>query len=165
MVATKRKHVDNYLALITPDPYDPTYSILKAHLIFEELLRSHLKISMPNAAALVGARLSFSQRLAVVRAITPPTQVHAWIWMGIEKLNALRNQLAHGSGDKNVDLEVTKYVQYIVKSSGTPLPQPAGQSIEVVDSEARRAPGYLAVDMVTILMYYRFAEQLGFKTD
>jgi hypothetical protein len=61
---------DRFLSTITLQQGDPTFSILKAHLLFEEILRAHLELCLPNPRALAGARLSFAQVLALVRALS-----------------------------------------------------------------------------------------------
>ncbi|CAN7266524.1 hypothetical protein LJR118_001238 [Acidovorax sp. LjRoot118] len=157
--------MNGYLDLITPKIGDPTYSILKAHLIFEELVRAYLKKNLANAQALDGSRLTFSQRLAVARAITPSGNVEDWIWVGVDKLNKMRNLLAHEGGGKDLTEEMKKYVKYIVDSSKTPLPKITTEESLSKTVDGEPAKSYLAVDMVTIGMYYRFAQQLGFKID
>ena len=44
--------MSGYMRWITPTPGDPTYSLLKAHLLFEELLRTYLAHNLPHADAL-----------------------------------------------------------------------------------------------------------------
>lgn len=165
MVKSIGEHVDLYLSHITPKPNDPTYSVLKAHLFFEEMLRGYLRRKLPNAAALDGARLSFSQRLALCRSLTPVEQVQGWLWTGVEKLNTLRNFLAHGPGSKDLEKEIDKYIKFVVDAAGAPLPKPAVHTTNSTFSIQPDSPKYLAVDMVTIRMYYLLAGELGFKVD
>jgi hypothetical protein len=159
------EHIDCYISRITPRPNDPTYSILKAHLLFEEMLRDYLKRKLPNAAALDGARLSFSQRLALSRSLTPVEQVQGWIWTGVEKLNTLRNYLAHGAGSKDVEKEIDKYVKFFVGAAGAPLPEPLAHVNGSTLSIQSKSPQYLAVDMVTIRMYYMLARELDYEVE
>ena len=165
MVESFREHVDLYLGHITPKPNDPTYSILKAHLLFEEMLRAYLRKKLPNPDALDGARLSFSQKLALSRSLTPVTQVQAWVWTGVEKLNTLRNHLAHGAGNKDIEKEVDKYVKFIIHAGSSPLPEPKENNDGLISNKELKSPKYLAVDMVTVRMYYHLSGALGFKID
>ncbi|MFD1710526.1 hypothetical protein FVQ98_06655 [Ottowia sp. GY511] len=165
MVKSIGEHVDLYLSHITPRPNDPTYSVLKAHLLFEEMLRGYLRRKLPNAAALDGARLSFSQRLALCRSLTPVEQVQGWLWTGVEKLNTLRNYLAHGAGSKDLEKEIDKYVKFVVDAAGTPLPEPTAHANSSTPDMQANSLNYLAVDMVTIRLYYLLAGELGFKVD
>ena len=157
------EHIDFYISYITPRPNDSTYSVLKAHLLFEEMLRGYLRVKLPSAAALDGARLSFSQRLALCRSLTPVEQVQSWLWTGVEKLNTLRNYLAHGAGNKDLEKEIDKYVKFFVDEADAPLPEPKGNPASSNPSMQSKSPNYLAVDMVTIRMYYLLAAELGFK--
>lgn len=160
MVSSIDEHMSRYLDLITPKAADPTYSILKAHLIFEEMLRAYLKQTLPCPDALSGTRLTFSQRLAIARSITPIAQVDDWVWTGVEKLNKLRNLLAHEGGGKNLAGELPKFVEFLVDAGLPPLPK----ADRVLTSSQTPVSGlYLSVDMVTMGLYYRLAAQLGFS--
>jgi hypothetical protein len=160
MVSSIDEHMSRYLDLITPKAHDPTYSLLKAHLIFEEMLRAYLKQILPCPDALAGTRLTFSQRLAIARSITPVAQVDDWVWKGVEKLNKLRNLLAHEGGGKDLANELPKFVNFLIDAGLPPLPK---ADRLVTGSQTPVSGLYLGVDMVTIGLYYRLAAQLGFK--
>src|SRR5688572_6119426 len=91
--------IENYLNFITPIPGDPTYSLLKAHLLFEELLRAYLTRTLRHPGALEGARLTFVQLLAVARSCSSAPPDH-WCWAAVGKLNKLRNMLSHEAAPK-----------------------------------------------------------------
>lgn len=74
---------------------DPTYSILKAHLLVEEPLRLFLARIVPHSSALEGSRLGFAQTLAISTSLCTWLQPDDWIWGMASKLNSLRNDLAH----------------------------------------------------------------------
>ena len=159
MNSDKSSHFSLYLSYITPTPGDPTYSVLRAHLLFEEMLWTHLDRKLPNPAALKGARLTFSQILAIVRANTEAS-ANAWEWVALGKLNKIRNLLSHESRPKLLPKKIDEYVQFYVRHSEVPLPAP-----DVGSPEGKRlaSPAYLAVDLVTVALYYRVAILLGFS--
>jgi len=152
--------VKNYLTFITPTPGDPTYSLLKAHLLFEELLRSFLTRALRHPDALDGARLTFVQLVAVARACSSLPPDH-WCWVAVGKLNKLRNMLSHEAAPKALSEKIGEYVSFVERESGRPLPEP---KYSLTSAPARNAsePLYLAVDLATIGLYYTLSDLLGF---
>lgn len=158
-----KNSIDGYIKWITPTAGDPTYSLLKAHLLFEELLRAYLKRMMANPDALDGARLSFAQVLAVARACAPKSVSDHWSWTAIEELNKLRNMLAHQTTPKNLTERLNAYVKFITDNS-QPLPEPSAN----LDASANpHDVGYFfsIVDMVTVGLYCTTSGVLGFNID
>lgn len=156
--------VDAYIRWITPTPGDPTYSLLKAHLIFEELLRAYLAHQLPYASALDGARLTFAQLLAVARACSPNVSPDHWVWKAIGDLNRLRNMLSHEAQPKALRERLNEYVKFVEDSLQYPVPD---SNIVAGTPEAKQAPGHLysAVDLVTVGLYYSTALALGFDIE
>lgn len=151
---------ENYLRWISPKAGDPTYSILKAHLLFEELLRAYLSKTLPHPEALEGSRLSFSQLLAVVRAVSGNVPVDCWIWQAIADLNRIRNLLAHETAPGKLSSRIQSYVE-LVQASTVPLLSPQSSTGE----HASVREHIYAVDMVTMALYYVAADRLGFNVD
>ena len=157
---TKYSDLDPYLRHITPKQTDPTYSILKAHLLFEEMLRDYLNSALPNPSALDSARLTFAQLIALTRALSKKAPVDHWHWHAISELNKLRNMLAHNLEPAALGEKIQKYVDYVVRESDNPLPPPS----TVVRSGASPSldrPVYLNVDMVTAGLFMYTAASLG----
>lgn len=155
--------VENYLRWITPSVGDPTYSVLKAHLLFEELLNAYLMRVMPHASALSGARLSFGQTLAVARASSTHIAPDHWVWKAVADLNRLRNLLSHEAQPKDLPKRMAEYVSFVVSSIGTPMPAPTSHSGEEEEKRAGTKPQFTAADMATIRLYYTVGDLLGFK--
>lgn len=154
-------NIDGYLRWITPTPGDPTYSLLKAHLLFEELLRAYLARVLPHSSALEGSRLTFVQLLAVTRASSSHLEPDHWIWKAIGDLNKLRNMLSHEARPKAMAERMNAYTKFIVQNAKVPLPQPAsGEDGSPLAPSGKHL--YSAVDMVTIGLYYSAAVALGF---
>ena len=151
--------VDNYLKAITPGKGDSTYSLLKAHLLFEELLRAYLARALPHPQALNGARLTFVQLLAVARSCSTRVPPDNWIWRAMGDLNRLRNMLSHEAQPKAMAEKIEAYVNLIVKNTKGPMPDPS------VSYGAGERLTYGQVDMATIGLYYFAAGALGFEPD
>lgn len=152
--------VENYLKFITPTPGDPTYSLLKAHLLFEELLRAYLTRTLRHPGALDGARLTFVQLLAVARSCSSASPDH-WCWAAVAKLNKLRNMLSHEGAPKALSEKIGEYVSFVIGQSDAPLPE-SKHPFTHASAGASSEPLYLAVDMATIGLYYSFSVLLGF---
>ena len=156
-----RENIDAYMRWITPTPGDPTYSLLKAHLVFEELLRAYLANKLPHASALDGARLTFAQLLAVARACSPNVEPDHWVWKAIGDLNKLRNMLAHEARPKALLERTNEYIKFVETGLQYPLPE---SNLFAGSPEAKLAPGHLysALDLVTVGLYFAAALALGF---
>jgi hypothetical protein len=79
---------------LLPKGRDLTLIILKGHLLIEEELNSFLVHCSFQPEALEDARLTFLQKLRVVRAFYPLRQT-AREWNIAEDLNKLRNKISH----------------------------------------------------------------------
>jgi hypothetical protein len=147
------------MSAVTQEPGDPTFSVLKAHLVFEELLREYLDRKLPNPEALDGARLTFAQLLALARACSPDAR--HWHWVAIAKLNKIRNALSHNLLPAERDSRIAEFVSFIVASNGVPMPPPSITGGEPVP------PGqyFLEIDMATGALFGVCASELGFDLD
>jgi hypothetical protein len=72
---------------------DISTSVLKGHLFVEEAIEDLLAAHVRNPAALAQARLSFSAKVQVLRALTECPD-HG-VWQFAYRLNTARNHLAH----------------------------------------------------------------------
>ena len=158
-----QNNISNYMRWITPKAGDPTYSLLKAHLLFEELLNSYLTRSLPHSSALDGARLTFAQTLAVARASSRHIEPDHWVWKAISDLNRIRNSLSHEAQPKDLPKKMNDYVAFVIGNTKNPLPGPAARGS--TDDMPNAADGHLftAADMATIGLYYTTASFLGFS--
>jgi hypothetical protein len=73
---------------------DPELILLKGHLLVERLLEKYLAANLANPSALTDGEFSFSQKLAVVAALSCKSDSE-WLWVTIKLFNRLRNRLAH----------------------------------------------------------------------
>ncbi|WP_144007160.1 hypothetical protein [Pelomonas sp. KK5] len=96
----RHERAERYSGLL-PETDDVTLTVLKGHLVVEELLYAIAEEHLENPQYLSKARLSFAQLLYVVRALNfIPLPEEAW--QGMVELNALRNALAHKLQPKDV---------------------------------------------------------------
>ena len=157
--------ITSYLAWITPTPGDPTYTLLRAHLIFEQLLDTFLKRTLVHPGALTDARFTFAQKLAISRAVASGIAPSDWTWQAVVRLNKIRNTLAHSPGPK-LSMALHEYVEYCVKHSGSPMPAADSRSFPMAStSPSHESATYTAADMATVGLYIRLASRLGFEVD
>lgn len=92
-----------FLRLI-PDSGDPVLVLLRGHLLIEELLIEIIESRCKHPQVLKDARLSFFQVLRLAQALSTPKQISKLskelskeldLWSNIEKVNRVRNVLAH----------------------------------------------------------------------
>lgn len=83
------------MEVITPKKGDPTYSVLRTHLLYEELLRDFIASRFAHPESLNGARLTFVQVLAIAKASATTLEPTDWRWEAVDQLNKLRNLLSH----------------------------------------------------------------------
>lgn len=158
-------NINNYMRWITAQVGDPTYSLLKAHLLFEELLNAYLARSLAHASALHGARLTFAQTLAVARASSRHIEPEHWVWKAIADLNRIRNSLSHEAQPKDLPKKMADYVAFVVANTNRPLPEAALRAGPEGMPNATQGHHFTAADMVTIGLYYTTAAVLGFNVN
>lgn len=73
---------------------DETSIVLKGHLLVEDLMREFCASKMAKEGELEKARLSFSQITSLTKALQP-YEALPWVWTAVDKINTLRNRLAH----------------------------------------------------------------------
>jgi hypothetical protein len=83
---------------------DVALVVLKGHLLLEESINRLLAGLLRKPEAIEGANLRFHQKLCLIQALLAPTPRHGIIsslMEAAEKLNTLRNRLAHHFDDRN----------------------------------------------------------------
>lgn len=86
------EHPEDRFRRLMPRSQDLTLLVLKGHLLIEEQLNHFLEKAARNPTLLVNARLTYTQKLQLVKALSG--------WRGEEfgfatELNVIRNALAH----------------------------------------------------------------------
>lgn len=156
-------NIDNYMRRVTPQVGDLTYSLLEAHLLFEELLNSYSMRVMAHPSALKGARLTFAQTLAAAKASSRHVEPDHWVWRAISDLNRIQNSLSHEAQPKDLPTKMSEHVAFVVANTNRPLPESAirGDAGDVENSAESHC--FTPADMATISFYYTTASLLGFS--
>lgn len=146
--------LDRYLSVVTPRVGDPTYSILRSHLIFEELLRDLMALNFNHPEALDGARLTFAQVLVIAKAGAIFLKPNLWYWTALEKLNKLRNLLAHHIDIQEINKKSDELAKFIANEIKTSLPEPAQkQTPGVAHAENEPSALYTKIDLALVALY------------
>jgi len=153
--------IEGYLHWISPKPGDPTYSLLKAHLLLEDLLRAYLAKTLPHPEALKDARLTFVQLLAVARSCCIAAPPDHWMWKAIADLNKLRNMLSHEAAPKDLARKITEYAKFVATQSKVPFPPPESSNAGCGLSTSGQHLFGLA-DIATLGLYIEATSNLGF---
>ena len=161
-----------FMQTITLKTGDPTFSILKTHLLIEDLLRTFLEKKSANPAAMRNAKLSFAQSLQVAKAFCNEISQDDWIWKAMSDLNRLRNDLAHKLEPAELAAKTETYATFVVRSIGIPLPAPLTpeeHEILLANSPSTGPQDQVArhykIDMANIGLYSNVLGGLGFDRE
>lgn len=102
------------LSYFKPKQSDPTYLVLKAHLLAEDLMYEYLRSVMHRPDRLEEARLGFVQLVSLCRAHHKYVDDAWWGWTAFLKLNALRNQLAHNLNPANLQEKIVDFTTLVM---------------------------------------------------
>ncbi|WP_296444729.1 hypothetical protein [Rhodoferax sp. UBA5149] len=152
--ADHKDEFERYMKIITPHLGDRTYSVLKSHLMLEELLNEFVSSQLRRPQALKGARLTFAQVLALTISLHPFLEIDNWRWEALRRLNSLRNRMAHSSEVEDLIHRCKELSNYIEQHSGVPLPVPtvaSGDDPKVFSSNV--AKNYSAIDIALVGLY------------
>jgi hypothetical protein len=88
---------------------DLTLVVLKGHLLLEEIVNRLLSALVREPKAIEGANLRFRQKLCMIRALLPEAR-GAGLYDAAEKLNTLRNKLAHHLDYPEIEAQVRDFL-------------------------------------------------------
>lgn len=100
-------------------PYngDRDLILLKGHLLVEELLRTYIKKMLPQPDELSDPReFGFIQYLRLTKAFQEDAS-HDWIWVALEKLNSIRNLLAHHLEPKGFEDRLEHFLSFVEENA------------------------------------------------
>src|ERR1035437_3619166 len=97
----------NRIKRLLPRSHDPTLVLLKGHLLVEEQLFACIGAHCRDATKLEDARLTFAQKLRLAQALCGLQSVAP----SLEKLNALRNRMAHRVEIPDFDSRLDDYLK------------------------------------------------------
>lgn len=152
---------------LNPTASDPTYLVLKAHLLAEEVLYSFVQQQSHRPNHLENARLSFAQLLALCRALHKYSNDDWWGWGGLKKLNALRNLLAHNLEPKDLTKQVVDFSLLVAEGIGAVSnSKTAEENREIADEYERLAVGGTHPFVLAIVgLHVAVSTTFGFTPD
>jgi hypothetical protein len=112
VVNRTQEELNRFLSNLPLDSTDQVSVVLKGHLLVEELLREYVNSELSKPEKLKDARLSFHHILAIARALSKDDSSDK-LWDSIEKLNNLRNKLAHSLDKKIIEKRINGFVEHI----------------------------------------------------
>jgi hypothetical protein len=154
---TDDEQISAILEALTPRRTDPTFSVLKAHLLVEEFLTEYLATKVTAARHLQNARLSFSQKLALARSMSPRHD-DEFTWDRLAKLNSLRNELAHKRDPAAAAEKIEAFVSEAKRLA--PMPEPAAR-VSASSPMPAGGPWYTDLDMALMVICSLAALALG----
>ena len=87
---------------------DIELSLLKCHLLIEKELERIALIGAEKPKYISESRLTFSNKIALVRSFHN-SKCESWVWGAINKLNKVRNLMAHNLSSAEIESEISSY--------------------------------------------------------
>ena len=110
------KDINEHIAQL-PETPDHILIILKTHLLVEQRIDRLLEMKLPNPDAVLGPPYPrFIHKLRMLKALIPAPPYLSDIWDLIEKLNNIRNDLAHKLTPKEIQTRIDKFVARVFES-------------------------------------------------
>ena len=100
-----------------PKNGDVELTILKCHLLIEELLHKIIVKKADNPNYIERSNLRFIQKMYLARAFTK-SGIEPWVWGAVKKLNKTRNELAHGLSSDEIKTEYESFIQVVESATG-----------------------------------------------
>lgn len=98
---------------------DVELTILKTHLLVEELLTRIIARAAKNPTTIEQAELTFFQKMHLARAFSNLAR-EEWLWNALQVLNQTRNRLAHELSATGFQKRCEDFVEIVEGSQGAP---------------------------------------------
>ena len=102
-----------------PRSGDIELSLLKCHLLIEEVLTRLILRSAKHPEHIFKARLTFQQKTSIVRGLCD-FESKVWVWDALSKLNSARNELSHGLSVEVIGAKVDDFILFVEREHGVP---------------------------------------------
>lgn len=102
-----------------PRSKDKELTLLKIHLLIEEVLTKIIFKSVKHDRYILEAKLNFDQKSKIVRALGGMNNT-PWIWQALKLLNQSRNYLSHSLDKDGFNEKIDKFIKH-VKAHNTDL--------------------------------------------
>jgi len=127
---TDCNHLERLVRFLNPATEDPTYLVLKAHLLAEEVLYRFIESQAHRPGHLIDARLGFAQLVALCRSFHRFSKEDWWVWAALKKLNSLRNLLAHSLEPKDLQNRIVDFSVFVADAIGATTDSEIGKEYE-----------------------------------
>lgn len=125
-----RDDLQRLIRYLKPATDDPTYLVLKAHLLEEEVLYRFIESLAHRPSSLGDARLGFAQLVALSRSFHRYSKEDWWGWVALKKLNSLRNLLAHNLEPKDLKEKIVEFSVFVADAIGATTDSDIGTEYE-----------------------------------
>lgn len=125
-----RDHLERLVSFMNPAADDPTFLVLKAHLLAEEVLFCFIESQAHRPGFLSDARLGFAQLVALSRSFHRYSKEDWWGWAALKKLNSLRNLLAHNLEPKDLRDRIVEFSVFVAEAIGATTDSEIGKEYE-----------------------------------
>jgi hypothetical protein len=95
-------------------------SLLKVHLLIEELLNLVIERNMKRPDFLQEARLPFEKKLVLAQGFLNGASDAEWVWRAIGLLNQARNKLAHNLDNEVIERKLDAFINCVESVEGPP---------------------------------------------
>jgi len=95
-----------------PKSGDIELTLLKCHLLIDEVLTKMIELNHKHPKYLNEARLAFSQKMKLARA-SNDIQHQAWVWKSLHLLNQARNELAHNLTAEQIEAKLEVFTVFV----------------------------------------------------
>ena len=109
---TKDKDFLKFWENISLHTKDETLIILKGHLLLEDLMREYCASKMEDEKALKEAKLSYIQTMYLTKSLQKELP-RDWLWTGLQKVNSLRNLLAHNLSPDDYERKRNEFIEFV----------------------------------------------------
>lgn len=123
----ERHHLERLVSFMKPSAGDPTYLVLKAHLLAEEVLFRFIESQAYRPFFLSDARLGFAQLVALSRSFHRYNKEDWWGWVALKKLNSLRNLLAHNLEPNDLENKIVEFSVFVAEAIGVMVDSEIGE--------------------------------------
>lgn len=102
-----------------PKNGDTELSLLKCHLLIEEVLTKLIVKAAKHPEYVQKARLTFAQKSLIARSMSD-LERETWLWGALKKLNDARNELAHGLSLEEIRSRLDDFIRFVEAEKGAP---------------------------------------------
>jgi len=102
-----------------PKNGDVELSLLKTHLLIEEVLTKIITDRALNPEYIEASKLQFHQKVNLAKAFS---HIHneGWLWGAIKKLNNARNKLSHNLSNSEISEKIEEFICFVESEQTKP---------------------------------------------